>query len=806
MATRGDASHLAVICRLLVFISISATLCSAGTFNTRPAFPVQTGQIQPSSGNSKQPGRRVMHPAFANAGRTPGLEIWRIENFEPVPYPKNNYGKFFTGDSFIILNTIENQKDKKLTWDIHFWLGSETSTDEAGAAAILTVQLDDLLNGGPVQHREVQDHESQLFLGYFKNGVRYEQGGVGTGFKHVETNAQGEKRLFQVKGKRNVRVRQVNLSVSSMNKGDCFILDAGNDIYVYVGAQAKRVEKLKATSAATQIRDQDHNGRARVQIIDDFSTEADKQQFFDVLGSGSPDQVPEESSADEDGAFERTDAAAVTLYKVSDASGKLQVDTIGQKPLSQSMLDTRDCFILDTGSGIFVWVGRGATQKEKTDAMAKAQEFLRTKKYPAWTQIHRIVEGAESAPFKQYFSTWRDAGMAHTRLIRSALSIGSDESLDADEIDSVVQKLKKSGGRAIGFMPDHGQNPIKMITQYVQQPNSNEVATHTVPYAENTPLLGFASYVLTYNFEANNGETGTIVYVWQGAKAGKAAKAQALSEGLSQAMSHADAGDSAPYVITHQGHEPRHFYKIFKGKLVASYTALPISAQLFRIRGTVESDIHASEVPADSSSLASGDAFALASTKTHKVFIWNGLGASQFEKDAAKERFSHYWPDSEVEIIEEGAEPEEFWDELSGEGQYDRSLEDRSAPLLEPRLFHCRLSPRGRVKVEEVAQYQQEDLDTDDVMLLDAGDEIYVWVGSGATQEENAKIFDMVKRYIEVEPTERTMDTVTIVRISQGLEPRSFKRMFPSWEDDLWKNQPSYEELRRQVLDANNEV
>lgn len=104
-------------------------------------------------------------------------------------------------------------------------------------------------------------------LGTICVGVRYEQGGVGTGFKHVETNAQGEKRLFQVKGKRNVRVRQVNLSVSSMNKGDCFILDAGNQIYVYVGAQAKRVEKLKAISAANQIRDQDHNGRARVEII-----------------------------------------------------------------------------------------------------------------------------------------------------------------------------------------------------------------------------------------------------------------------------------------------------------------------------------------------------------------------------------------------------------------------------------------------------------------------------------------------------------------------------------------------------------
>lgn len=135
-----------------------------------PAFRTQSTLIQPPPQSDKfAPSRNVMHRAFANAGRAPGLEIWRIENFEPVVYPKNNYGKFYTGDSFIVLNTIE-RKDKKLSWDIHFWLGSETSTDEAGAAAIYAVQLDDLLNGAPVQHREVQDHESPLFLSYFRNG------------------------------------------------------------------------------------------------------------------------------------------------------------------------------------------------------------------------------------------------------------------------------------------------------------------------------------------------------------------------------------------------------------------------------------------------------------------------------------------------------------------------------------------------------------------------------------------------------------------------------------------------------------
>ena len=78
-------------------------------------------------------------------------------------WPESHYGHFYDGDSYIVLHVcslprpfskhisiaIEIKTYKKdpdneeLSYDLHFWLGSETSQDEAGTAAYKTVELDD---------------------------------------------------------------------------------------------------------------------------------------------------------------------------------------------------------------------------------------------------------------------------------------------------------------------------------------------------------------------------------------------------------------------------------------------------------------------------------------------------------------------------------------------------------------------------------------------------------------------------------------------------------------------------------------
>ena len=57
---------------------------------------------------------------FAAAGKD-DIEVYRIEKFEPVRQDTKFLGKFYDGDSYVILK--KNERD----YDIHYWHGKHAS-------------------------------------------------------------------------------------------------------------------------------------------------------------------------------------------------------------------------------------------------------------------------------------------------------------------------------------------------------------------------------------------------------------------------------------------------------------------------------------------------------------------------------------------------------------------------------------------------------------------------------------------------------------------------------------------------------
>lgn len=74
----------------------------------------------------------VCHKEFQNAGKQPGIQVWRIENMDLKPVPKNLHGSFYTGDAYLLLHTTSAP-----SYNIHMWLG-KTGACQAGTQNVLS--------------------------------------------------------------------------------------------------------------------------------------------------------------------------------------------------------------------------------------------------------------------------------------------------------------------------------------------------------------------------------------------------------------------------------------------------------------------------------------------------------------------------------------------------------------------------------------------------------------------------------------------------------------------------------------------
>jgi len=170
-------------------------------------------------------------PAWQGAGQEVGLKIWRIVKFKVEHWDKEEYGKFYSGDSYVILNTYKEEDSDALKFDVHFWIGKYSTQDEYATAAYKTVELDTLLDDMPVQHREVQGHESKLFRSYF-DSITLMKGGADTGFRRLLPEAY-QPRLFHIEKQADRKIT-ASLPVYLFSVFICHILDITSVIFLDV--------------------------------------------------------------------------------------------------------------------------------------------------------------------------------------------------------------------------------------------------------------------------------------------------------------------------------------------------------------------------------------------------------------------------------------------------------------------------------------------------------------------------------------------------------------------------------------------
>ncbi|KAI5615806.1 capping protein (actin filament), gelsolin-like a, partial [Silurus asotus] len=326
-----------------------------------------------------------------------GVYGWRVEKMEAVQMDSRHLGVFYTGDSYIIVNKHSEGVE------LHMWMGEESSRDEQCACAMLATQLLQFLRRDAVQHRQEQGHETDDFMKLFPNGVSYKviQGGVESGFRRVQPECVSVRRLYQVKGRRNICVREVEPNWRSFNTGDCFILDLGQLIISWSGCKSSVFERQKVHQIAALIRDTERKGKAH---INDVTQGEEPLEMVQVLG---PIPVIKDSF-EEDADADRTNSAS--LFKVSDALGRMAVTLLCDKaPFDQNLLQRDDCFLLNNGANgkIFIWKGGGANVAKKRAALHVADEFILSMgSCRGTTQVEIFPQGRESVLFKQFFKSW----------------------------------------------------------------------------------------------------------------------------------------------------------------------------------------------------------------------------------------------------------------------------------------------------------------------------------------------------------------------------------------------------------------
>ncbi|XP_047324428.1 villin-4-like [Impatiens glandulifera] len=714
---------------------------------------------------------RDLDPAFQGAGQKAGTEVWRIENFRPVIVPKSSHGKFFTGDSYVILKTTA-LRSGALHHDIHYWLGKNTSQDEAGVAAVKTVELDAALGGRAVQYREVQGHETEKFLSYFKPCIIPLEGGVASGFKHVEEEEYKTK-LFVCKGKHVVHVKEVPFARSSLSQDDIFILDTKSKIFQFNGSNSSIQERAKSLEVVQYIKDNYHEGKCDIATIEGGKLMADAEsgEFWGFFGGFAP--LPRKTTHDDDNSKE---AAPTKLFRVV----KGQAVLVEADSLTRDLLDTTNCFILDCGLEVFVWMGRSTSLDERKSASGATEEHVSSLNRKD-CHIVRVIEGFETVMFRSKFDSWKQS---------------SEVAVSEEGRGKVAALLKRQGVNVKGLLkaapPKQEPQPFIDCTGKLQVWHISGQGKTLLSTSAQSKFYSGDCYIFQYTYPGEDKEE-YLIGTWFGKQSVQEDQASAVSQASKMVESLKFQAVQARF---YEGNEPIQFLSIFQSFVVykggkseaykkyVSEQELPDKTYseeglaLFRLQGSGPENMQAIQVEPVASSLNSSYCYILHDGST--LFTWSGSLTTSVDQELIERLLDVIKPNMQSKPQKEGVESEQFWDLLGGKSEYPSQKLGRVAEG-DPHLFTCAYT-KGNLKVTEIYNYSQDDLMTEDIFILDCHSDIFIWVGQEVNSKTKIQALSIAEKFIQCDfLLDKLSHEAPVYIVMEGSEPPFFTRFF-EWD------------------------
>lgn len=282
--------------------------------------------------------------------KTKSVTKWMIQEYDYVKIPDEELGEFYSGDSYILrweyqLNVTGrelngNPSKHNLTGRdrcAYFcWQGKDASANEKGAAALLTIELDQ--EKGP-QIRVTQGFEQPAFLSLFKGSFVIHQGKRG-----------GEKcrfRLYMSRGNvaNESHLIQVSCSMRQLrSRASMLLVDTEKgQIFVWHGAKSLKHTKAIALEAANYMAVKKHPDVFHLDVVDvkvaEINEGDEPKSVIEVLGGANRQLYHSLIEKDTNKSAEDASAATPRLFHFTDLSGQFAANEI-LSPLRHETLVT----------------------------------------------------------------------------------------------------------------------------------------------------------------------------------------------------------------------------------------------------------------------------------------------------------------------------------------------------------------------------------------------------------------------------------------------------------------------------------